>query len=118
MTNYTTVQISDYCERLTFNKKNSKGEHLVMDIVYCEDSDLKSSLPKLWKKHGFIDRVLKTYWSVHTYVTDADGNCWGIYNPTVKPNENKINFDYMFEATEENKQALINETYKRFMEAK
>ena len=70
------------------------------------------------KKHGFTDRVLKTYWSVSTYVTDAKGQCWGIYNPTIKPNGNKINFDYMFEATEENKQILINETYKRFMEAK
>ena len=50
MTKYTTVKISDYCERLTFNEKNSKDESLIVDITFCEDSGTKYSLPKLWEK--------------------------------------------------------------------
>ena len=82
----------------------------------CEDSSFKNSLPKLWSKGGYINRVLETYWSIETYVKDTEGNSYGIYNPQHKLSEDGrrmvIDFNWMFEATEENKEKLINEVYK------
>lgn len=56
------------------------------------------------------------YWSVQVYVEDSEGNCFGSYNPIII--NGKINFEWLFEATEDNKQKLINEVYKRFSTAK
>ena len=100
------------------NEPNKKGETMQFSISECEDPKFKNSLPKLWKKHGYMDRVLKTYLSIHTYVTDTNGDCWGRYNPQLKQrNNHEINFEWMFENTEENKQKLINEVIRRFEEA-
>ena len=65
--------------------------------------------------------MLETYWSVEVYVTDTEGTCWGRYNPQTKLSEDKkrlvINFDWMFEATEENKEKILNEVYRLFSTA-
>jgi hypothetical protein len=108
-----------------FTDTNEKGEELIIELNLCEDwKENKNSLPKLWKQGGYIDRVLETYWSIHTYVKDTEGNSFGAYNPQHKIVEDEdgrktvINFDWMFEATEENKEKLINEVYRLFSSAK
>ena len=111
-----------------FTEQNKKGETIEFSIERCGDWNKpidKNSLPYLWKKNGYIDRVLPNYWHVSTYATDKKGNCYGVYNPQEKhlirkdKNGNTIesrmviDFDFMFEATEENKQKIIAEIEKR-----
>lgn len=122
---YITEKRTESTEFITFKELNWLGELIQIEITKCTpDIKSKNSLPRLWKKHGFIDRVLESYWSVTVYVTDRQGNCWGRYNPQTKLftryEKDKcvecrpvINFDWMFEATEENKQKIINEVIRR-----
>lgn len=123
---YTIEQIEDTRWFYTFAEPNAKGETLIVELTKCEDDpNWKNSNPKLWKKKGCMDRVLETYWSISTYVRDTEGNCYGIYNPqdtTEYHSETNsirsvIDFDWMFEATEENKERLINEVYRLFSSA-
>ena len=113
---YTIEQTAETVWFYTFTDTNKKGEKVIIELSKCEDNDSKSSLSKLWKQNGYIDRVLDTYWCIQTYVKDTEGNSFGRYNPQHKLSEDKqrmvINFDWMFEATEENKEKLINEVYQ------
>ncbi|MFA6878573.1 MAG: hypothetical protein WCQ76_06695 [Fusobacterium sp.] len=121
MKKYIIEQTAETRWFYTFTDVNEKGEKLVIELSKCEDwKESKNSLPKLWKKHGHINRVLETYWSIQTYVKDTEGNSYCRYNPQVKIEDGRgvINFDWMFEATEENKEKLINEVYKLFLDAK
>lgn len=107
---------------LKFNEKNKKNESLTIELLLCKnDQSYKKSLPNLWYQKGYTDRVLETYWSVNTYVKDSEGYSWGCYNPQVKRSEDQnrmvINFDWMLEGTEENKEKIINEVYRIFSEA-
>lgn len=120
---YIIEQTAETVWFYTFTDTNEKGEKLILELSKCEDwKESKNSLPKLWKKGGYIDRVLETYWSIQTYVKDTEGNSYGRYNPQHKLREDGkgeiINFDWMFEATEENKEKLINEVYRIFSSAK
>lgn len=107
----------------SFEDVNEKKEKLVIELIkiVVDNPNDKKCLPYLWKKHGYIDRVLPHYWSISTYVHDTENNCYGIYNPQSKRSDdgkrNVINFDWIFEATEENKQKLLEEVYNRFMAA-
>lgn len=113
---YTTEMRSKTRTYHEFKEPNAKGEKIAFEFVKCENPGGKNSLPYLWKKNGYIDRILETYWSVDTYATDASG-CWGRYNPTEKiSNDGKrlvLDFDWVLEATEENKQKIIDEIYRR-----
>ena len=104
---------------INFTKKNWRGEKLRLWISKCTDNDNINSLPKLWHRNGETKTVLPTYWSVKTYCFDEKGNCYGEYNPTVKIYESGkrlvLNFDWMLEATEENKEKLIKEVYRLFI---
>lgn len=120
---YIIEQMAETRWFFKFTDTNEKGEKLIIELSKCEDwKEGKNSLPKLWKKNGYIDRVLETYWSIETYVKDTENNSYGRYNPQHKLSEDKkrmvINFDWMFEATEENKEKLINEVYRLFSTAK
>lgn len=119
---YIIEQMSETRWFYTFTDINRKGEKVVIELSKCTNSSLPKSLPELWKKGGYIDRVLETYWCVETYVTDTEGNSFGGYNPQIKLSEDKkrmvINFDWMFEATEENKEKIINEVYRLASTAK
>ncbi len=99
----------------TFEEKNNKGESLTVEIseVY-PDNKSKSSLPNLWFKSGFIDRVLNNYLVVNNCVTDAEGNGWDRYNPQRIKHQCKINFAWMLEVSEENKNRLLSEIYRQF----
>lgn len=103
-------------------RRNSKGERLLIEVSHCEDSKSKNSLPALWEKHGYTPDRLATYWSLHTYVYDVREECWGRYNPQEKLSEDGkrlvIDFDYMKAATAEHFETLLKETARRFMAAK
>jgi len=113
---YTIEQVAETRWFYTFTEKNTKGEKLVIELSKCENSGSNHSLPILWKKNGYIDKVLETYWSVNTFVKDTENNCYGRYNPQHKLSEDKkravIDFDWMLEATEDNKEKLLNEVYR------
>ena len=115
---YTIEQMAETRWFYTFTEPNAKGEKLVIELCKCANWGGNNALPVLWKKKDFIDRVLETYWSIQTYVTDTEGCCYGMYNPQEKLREDGkgmvINFDWMFEATEENKQKLIDEVFRLF----
>ena len=115
---YTTEQrtaTSTYCH---FTEQNKRGERLSVEITECRpDNRSKSSLPNLWQKHGYTKKRLESYFSMMTYATDAEGVCRGRYNPQIKLGENKINFDWMLEVTEQNRERLLRECYNRFINA-
>lgn len=123
---YTIEQMEKTRWFYYFKEPNAKGETLTIELTKCEDDpNWKNSNPKLWNKNGCTGSVLETYWSISTYVRDTEGNCFGIYNPqhtteynpktdTIRP---VINFEWMFEATEKNKEKLIDEVYRLFSTA-
>lgn len=120
---YIIEQMAETRWFYTFTDTNEKGEKIIIELSKCEDwKESKKSLPKLWKKNGYINRVLETYWSIQTYVEDTEGNSFGAYNPQIKWSKEfkrpVINFDWMFEATEKNKEKLINEVYRLASSAK
>lgn len=100
---------------------NKKKETLIIELSECINPGGKNSLPYLWYKAGYTNRVLDSYLCIRTYCRDSEGNCYGRYNPQTKRSEDGkrsiINFDWMFENTEENKQKLINETIRLFESA-
>ena len=113
---FTIEQMAETRWFYNFTETNAKGEKILIELSKCTNSGGKNALPVLWKQHGFIDRVLETYWCIETYATDTEGMCYGRYNPQTKLSEDGkravINFNWMFEATEENKEKLINEVYR------
>lgn len=74
-----------------FNDRNSKGERIEVEFVKVEN-DYKEHLINVWYKKGA---------------------CWGRYNPQILPGGTKINFDWVLEATEENKERILHEIIKR-----
>lgn len=113
---YTSEMRSKTRSYHEFIEPNKKGEKIAFEFIKCENSGGKNSLPYIWKKNGYIDKELKTYWSVDVFATDTAG-CWGRYNTTEKISDDGkrrvLNFDWVLEATEENKQKIIDEIYKR-----
>lgn len=112
---------------LSYKNKNHKGETMTVELNRCEpDNSSKKSLPNLWKKHGYMDRVLESYWILSVYIYDEDG-CWGRYNPQTKPytrydgkgkcveSRYVLDFDWVFEATQENAMKLLNKVERRFL---
>lgn len=102
---------------VTFEERNKKGEEIVIEFSRCTNPGGKNSLPYLWKKNGFISRILENWWNVQVYVTDKEGRCRGAYDPTSKLSEDGkrmvIVFDWMLEATEENAKKLFEEIEKQ-----
>ena len=80
----------------------------------------KRSMQRRWKKAGYIDKILDSWWAVEVQATDPDGACWGRYNPTEKPGGagRVIDFAWMLEGTPESIEALSDEIVRRaFAEA-
>ena len=125
--NYT-MEIRADGEWYTYEDTNGKRETLVVNIRKCvADLKSKNSLMVLWKKNGYISEMVPTYWSVDTYVHKADGTCYRNYDPsfyhyheydrkgnTVVSNS-RIDFEWLLEATEENKAKILAEIEKRFV---
>ena len=98
--------------------KNAKQETMTIEIVHCENPGGKNSLPYLWYKNGWTDKVMENYIGCHTYVHDSEGFCFGIYNPTTKLSDDGkksvINFDWLLEDTEENRKKTIEACIELF----
>lgn len=114
---------SQYTTWYKFMDKNKKGESLVVEISETHpDNKSKSSLPNLWLKHGFTNKLYSSYLNVDCYCYDKKGNEHSRYNPTTKLSDDGkrmvIDFDYLLEVSEENKQYLLDLIYKMFMKAK
>lgn len=99
----------------TFKDKNAKNEDVKVELSICENPGGKNSLPEIWKKKGYTNKVLQSWWGVTVYVTDSENNCRGDYNPQSKwdGKRNIIDFDFMLDATQENADRIINEIRKR-----
>lgn len=112
--NYTVKRYPAERDFYTFTERNSKGELIEFEISkIIPDNKCKNSIPNLWYKYGMTKSVLPSYWSLHTYISktiDGCETCKMIYNPTVTGH--KLNFEWVLEATEENKQKLIDEVYR------
>lgn len=93
-----------------FNDKNSKGERIEIEFTKVEN-DREKYLINIWYKKGFIKEKLENYWHVIVYVYDKEGNCYGKYNPQIL-HGTKINFDWILEGTEENKDLILHEIIK------
>lgn len=97
----------------TATAPTANGERLVVELIRCEDSGGRNSLPALWVKAGYTQERLHSYWAVSTYATEQDGSCWGRYNPTVKAGTNHLDFDWVLPATEENAERILAEIARR-----
>ena len=99
--------------------KNVKQETMTIELIHCENPGGNNSLPYLWHKEGWTDKVMETYISCNTYVHDSEGGCYGRYNVTEKYNgkRNVINFDWLLEDTEENRKKIIEACIKLFESA-
>lgn len=106
--NYKVEKLAATRELYTFEERNSKGEKIQVEFIKSS-----GSLAQIWFEKGYTDKLLNTYWSVDVFATQENGLCLGKYNPTIKPRTNKLNFKWVLEATEENKQKLLNEIIKR-----
>lgn len=109
--------------------KNKSGEKLQVTIVpVSHDLKDKHSLMNLWVKNGWIKGPLKSYWNIDTYVKDAEGNYFRKYNPQeylyrqvsektgkVIVSINRIDFDWMLDANDENLKRIIDEIERRFI---
>ena len=122
--NYTAQKMTETRTVYTFSEQNRNGERLQVELVEVRpDNRSKSSLPNLWQKHGYTKKRLESYFSVATYATDAEGVCCGRYNPQTKVEAVNgkpravINFDWMLEVTEQNRERLLRECYNRFINA-
>ena len=101
--------------------KNAKQEILVIELIHVENPGGKNSLPYLWYKNRFMDRILETWIGCNTYVHDSENGCYGGYNVQVKQSDDGkrhvINFDWIFEDTEENRKKIIEACIKLFESA-
>lgn len=110
------------CYSVVFNQKNRKGDSLELIIEHADTApELKNGAGRTWKRLGYTKSVIKEFWSVLTYATDKDGQCWGRYNPQHKILKDEygtrlvLNFDYVLDGcTAENMETLIRATAKRF----
>lgn len=109
---YTIEKMSQTREFYHFNDRNSKGERIEIEFTKVEN-DNNRHLINLWYKKGFIKEQLENYWQVTVYAYDKEGNCYGKYNPQILPYGTRINFDWILEATKENKERILNEIIKR-----
>lgn len=109
---YTVEENTPYDHYYTFTERNDIDEKIVVEISKCitENPNNKKCLPYLWWKSGYTDHILSSYWSINTYIYNDDGDCIGKYNPQVQGN--RINFEWMLEATEENLQRILEEVYR------
>ena len=119
--NYEIDKRNPYVTWIKVLGKNAKQETMMIELTHCENSGGKHSLPYLWHKDGFTDRIMETYVSCSTYVDDSEGGCRGAYNPQEKLSEdgkrNVINFEWLLEDTEENRKKIIEACIEMFESA-
>lgn len=107
MMKYTIEKRSGSITWIHVTDKNAKSEKFLIELSVCDRGNHdKKKFPEKWLY-------------VHTYVTDSEGICRGDYNTTIEPYEHgmKIKDNMILEATEENKQKLIDECIRLFESA-
>jgi len=103
-----------------FDGRTNKGERIFATFYQTKvNPEDKRGLPYLWKKKGYTDEILPSYWSVNVYtrrdIKPGEQLCYGrhlAYNPTIGE-DNKLNFDWVLEGTNENMKELIAEIERR-----
>ena len=55
--------------------KNAKQETMVIEIVHCNNPGGNNSLPYLWYKKGWTNKVMETYIGCNTYVFNNQDHC-------------------------------------------
>lgn len=118
MKKFTVEKIAETRTLVTFRDVTSRSERISVEFVECANSGAKNSLPNLWKKHGYTDKTLGTYWAVSVFAENVDTCVYReCYNPTVKFSEDGkrmvLDFDWVLEATSENRETLLREIEKR-----
>ena len=111
---YTVSKSGERTFWIEFKEKNQKQESLVIELTKCE-------VPEVWHKNKYVSKDVETYWSSHTYVEDSEGFGNGGYNIQHKLSDDKkrfeVDFNWVFEATEENKEKLLSSIYNLFITA-
>ena len=114
---FTLKQRTSTSYEVRFTEKNSLNEMLILQINEVYPPKCENSLPNLWKKHGFTDKILDNYLILDVCVIDENGYEYHKYNPQIakKSDGNRsINFDYMLEVSEANMYKLIECVYNLF----
>ncbi|MDK7377536.1 hypothetical protein QP531_06850 [Peptoniphilus harei] len=95
---------------------NDNDLEFLIELTFCyPDNKSQNSLPNLWYKNGFIDRVLENYFGIDTYLTTEKG-CFGGVNPTEinLGNRSVVNFENTLEITESNIKKIIEMTINEY----
>lgn len=115
-TNYTRTSDEFVKSRETIKFTNKHGEAIQIDLYKTKAYKQKNSIMHLWVKNKFLPKFIENYITVNTYATTANGDCFGWYNPANKISDDKkrlvLNFDWVLEDTEENRQAIIDEVVR------
>ena len=120
--------IKKYASRITHTETSGKstlfyiGDNFIIEASQCFcDLKNKKDLMNIWKKHGYISKVLPSYISICTYYYNEKG-CRGLYNIIEKLSADgkrrEINFNYLKEATPENMLELVAECIRLAVKAK
>lgn len=102
-------------ERVEFT--NQKGENVLV-ILSRSHSEKKNkyNLMNQWIKCGYTKKFIADRITVETYATNEKNECYGHYNPTHKLSDDGkrmvINFEWVLEDTEENRQKIIDEVIR------
>lgn len=98
-----------------FDLHNGKGEKMCVEVSASHNPGGRNSIPRQWHKLGNTPTELQTWWSITTYVTTADGNCFGKYNPTHIPGKCQLDFAWVKEATPGNLRNILKEVARQFL---
>lgn len=118
---FTLKQRTSTSYEVRFKEKNNLNESLILQINEVYPPDCQNSLPNLWKKLGYSDKILDNYYILDVCVFDENGYEYHKYNPQItKKNDGNrsINFDYMLEVNEVNMYKLIESVYNLFINNK
>ena len=108
---FVTKSVNKCTGAITFTSLDGKFQIFVSCCTH--DLKCKYDLMNLWKKAGYINKVLLTHICIDTEFTDDNNNCYGWYNITHKRSCDKkrtvIDFDYLREWNDENIRELVAE---------
>ena len=113
----TLKQRTSTSYEVRFIEKNNLNESLILQINEVYPLKTENSLPNLWKKLGYTDKILDSYLILDVCAFDENGYEYHKYNPQIAKNEDgnrEINFDYMLEVSEANMYKLIECVYNLF----
>jgi len=105
---YSVEKMSDCRWLYKFKDKTKEGETLTVEVSIVTNPKVRNSLTELWHKNKYTSKILDNFWFI-TVFTENESGSYRKYNPIIKEKDNKINFDWILEATEENLNSILNE---------